>query len=225
MAAERFWQAALSRSDEALASGALVPLGTEVLSFPELSPFVLRRLVSSTPKHLRAGGPKPNPFLPWDRELEVARFGHSHLLLLNKYPVQAGHLLLITQRWQPQAGWLQSGDWEAVSTVMADTEGLWFFNSCATAGASQPHRHLQLLPRAEGEASCPLAPVYRGLLEGTQSPCPGPMRSRRGTTAAAKALICRPSMRAMPGSLDLAARHRIDSPVMPTTCSSIASGS
>lgn len=172
MAAERFWQAALRRSDEARASGALVPLGTELLSFPELSPFVLRRLVSATPKHLRAGGPKPNPFLPWDPQLEVARFGHSHLLLLNKYPVQPGHLLLITQQWQPQAGWLDHGDWQAVSTVMADTEGLWFFNSSATAGASQPHRHLQLLPRAQGEASCPLAPVYRGLLEGTQSPLP-----------------------------------------------------
>lgn len=196
MAAERFWQAALSRSEEARACGALVPLGTELLSFPELSPFVLRRLVSSTPKHLRAGGPKPNPFLPWDRQLEVARFGHSHLLLLNKYPVQAGHLLLITQQWQPQAGWLQSGDWEAVSTVMADTEGLWFFNSCATAGASQPHRHLQLLPRAEGEASCPLASVYQGLLEGTQSPLPwsyaiSPRDDRSGQGADLPALYAR----------------------------------
>jgi ATP adenylyltransferase len=172
VAAERFWHAALCRSEEARACGALVPLGTELLILPELSPFVLRRLISATPRHLRAGGPKPNPFLPWDRELEVARLGDSHLLLLNKYPVQPGHLLLITQQWQPQAGWLQEDDWAAVSTVMTDTGGLWFFNSSATAGASQPHRHLQLLPRAEGEASCPLASVYRSLLQGTQAPLP-----------------------------------------------------
>ena len=99
MAAESFWQAALRRHDEARACGALVPLATEQLHLPDLDPFVLRRLLSATPRHLKAGGPKPNPFLPWDPALEVARLGESHLLLLNKYPVQPGHLLLITQTW------------------------------------------------------------------------------------------------------------------------------
>ena len=172
MSAETYWQAALRRSEAARACGALVPLGTELLQLPELFPFVLRRLVSATPRHLRAGGPKPNPFLPWEPELEVARLGSSHLLLLNKYPVQPAHLLLITQQWQPQAGWLQAEDWAAVSTVMADTGGLWFFNSCATAGASQPHRHLQLLPRSKGESSCPLAATYRDLLQGSKDRLP-----------------------------------------------------
>ena len=172
MAAEAFWQAALRRSETARACGALVPLATELLALPELDPFVLRRLVSATPRHLRAGGPKPNPFLPWEPELEVARLGDSHLLLLNKYPVQPGHLLLITQRWSPQAGWLEDRDWEAVATVSADTGGLWFFNSCGTAGASQPHRHLQLLPRSVDQPSCPLAPTYQRLLEGHQDPLP-----------------------------------------------------
>lgn len=172
MAAEVFWQEALRRSDEALACGALVPLTTELLELPELAPFVLRRLVSATPRHLKAGGPKPNPFLPWEPALEVARLGESHLLLLNKYPVQPGHLLLITQQWQPQAGWLDRRDWAAVATVSADTGGLWFFNSCATAGASQPHRHLQLLPRSVGEVSCPLAHTYGGILRGERGPLP-----------------------------------------------------
>ncbi|MFM8526120.1 MAG: ATP adenylyltransferase [Cyanobacteriota bacterium] len=172
MRAEVFWQEALRRSDEALACGALVPLTTELLACPEFSPFVLRRLLSATPRHLKAGGPKPNPFLPWEPPLEVARLGESHLLLLNKYPVEPGHLLLITQQWQPQAGWLDSGDWAAVATVSADTDGLWFFNSSAVAGASQPHRHLQLLPRAAGEVSCPLASTYRSLLRGERCPLP-----------------------------------------------------
>ncbi len=172
MAAESFWQAALRRHDEARACGALVPLATEQLHLPDLDPFVLRRLLSATPRHLKAGGPKPNPFLPWDPALEVARLGESHLLLLNKYPVQPGHLLLITQTWQPQAGWLDRHDWAAVATVTGDTGGLWFFNSCATAGASQPHRHLQLLPRSKGEASCPLAATYRAILQGERGPLP-----------------------------------------------------
>jgi len=163
--AEHTWRRALERSAEARRSGALVPLATEVVETPELAPFVLRRLLSRTPKHLRGGGPKPNPFLPWDAALEVDRLGSSHVVLLNKYPVQPGHLLLITQAWQPQSGWLTSDDWQSVAQLATDTGGLWFFNSCAAAGASQPHRHLQMLPRHAGEPSCPLAVLFLAQLE------------------------------------------------------------
>ena len=38
--------------------------------------------------------------------------------------------------------------------------GLWFFNSAPEAGASQPHRHLQLLPRDEGQIICPEAEKF-----------------------------------------------------------------
>ena len=160
MRAEHYWRQALAVSERALASGALVPLATEVVEQPALEPFQLRRLLSRTPKHLRSGGPKPNPFLPWEPALEVARPRPGHVLLLNKFPVQAGHVLLITDHWAPQAGWLDADDWAAAATIASDTGGLWFFNSCAAAGASQPHRHLQLLPRAAGEPSCPLAATF-----------------------------------------------------------------
>jgi ATP adenylyltransferase len=155
--AESFWQQALERSLHARARGDLVPLLTEPLALG-LDPFVIRRLLSRTPKHLRAAGPRPNPFLPWEPGLEVARLQTGHVLLLNKFPVQPGHLLVITPHWAPQAGWLTLEDLQAVVDVSADTSGLWFFNSCAAAGASQPHRHLQLLPRHDGELCCPLEP-------------------------------------------------------------------
>lgn len=165
MRAEQLWRRALQRSAAAAQVGALVPLTTEVLDHPPVEPFVLRRLVGQTPKHLRQGGPKPNPFLPWEPALEVDRIGESHVVLLNKYPVQAGHLLLITQGWQPQAGWIGAEDWRAVGHMAADMAGLWFFNSCAAAGASQPHRHLQLLPRQAGDESCPLAARWGAQLQ------------------------------------------------------------
>ena len=165
MRAERYWQAALLCSTAAQRSGALVPLATDVVNIPGLEPFVLRRLLSRTPKHLSPGGPKPNPFLPWESDLEVARIDTGHVVLLNKYPVQPGHLLLITQAWQPQSGWLTPGDWRGVAQIAADTAGLWFFNSSAAAGASQPHRHLQLLPRHSGEPSCPLAEAIQAQIE------------------------------------------------------------
>ena len=166
MRAEHWRNRALSVSAEALRQGALVPLETRVLPESTLEPFLLRQLVSLPPRHLRPEGPKPNPFLPHDKPLEVGSLGQSHVLLLNKYPVQRCHLLVITRQWQPQSGWLNASDWGAVATVAADTGGLWFFNSGATAGASQPHRHLQLLPRDPGEASCPLSPSFQAQLEG-----------------------------------------------------------
>jgi len=157
---------ALQRSSAATDSGALVPLRTAQLQAEWASPFLLRRLLSGTPKHLRGGGPKPNPFLPWERDLQVELLDSGHVLLLNKFPVQVGHLLVITAEWQAQAGWLQPADWQAVGRVAADTGGLWFFNSCPAAGASQPHRHLQLLPRRPGEPSCPLAGRFIAQLDG-----------------------------------------------------------
>lgn len=166
MRAERYWQQALAVSERARASGALVPLGTEIEAMEGLDPFVVRRLTSHVPRHLRPEGPKPNPFLPWDPPLEVEQLASGHVLLLNKYPVQPAHLLVISQQWQPQSGWIQAADWQAVATVAADTGGLWFFNSSATAGASQPHRHLQLLPRRPQEPSCPLASALEAQLEG-----------------------------------------------------------
>ncbi len=171
---------------QALAAGALVPLCTEVLHRPALEPFRLRRLLSRTPKHLRAGGPKPNPFLPWEPALEVDRLGDGHVLLLNKFPVQPGHVLLISRGWQPQSGWLSQHDWSAVAAVAADSGGLWFFNSCAAAGASQPHRHLQLLPRHADESSCPLAPLLRRQLAGAEPRWPWryALLPRQGAAAA-----------------------------------------
>jgi ATP adenylyltransferase len=170
--AERFWQQALDVSVEALRQGALVPLATRVETPPGCEPFVVRRLLSRPPRHLREAGPKPNPFLPWDRPLQVTLLGADHVLLLNKYPVEECHLLVITSRWRPQSGWLSCEDWQAVARVAADTGGLWFFNSGATAGASQPHRHLQLLPRRDGEASCPLASRFTAQLAGAAEPWP-----------------------------------------------------
>jgi sulfate adenylyltransferase (ADP) / ATP adenylyltransferase len=161
----RLHRLALERSAQAEAAGALIPLSTTPLEEAMGPPFQLRRLVSRTPKHLRAGGPKPNPFLPWERALEIEQLDQSHVVLLNKFPVQRGHLLLISQQWQPQSGWIDASDWQAVAYMDGDTPGLWFFNSCAAAGASQPHRHLQLLPRAATEASCPLAEAIEQQLQ------------------------------------------------------------
>ena len=160
MGIESYEQLALHRSDLALAQGALIPLDTRQIPLLGSDHFELRELTSDLPKHLRNTGPKPNPFRPWDQRLEVSAIGSHHALILNKYPVQLGHMLLITKEWASQGDWLDSRDWTAVSAVDVNTTGLWFFNSGPLAGASQPHRHLQLLPRQAGAARCPREPWF-----------------------------------------------------------------
>ena len=170
MRAERYRRLAGTVSQQALACEALVPLQTTVVQEQALKPFLLRELRAFPRPAVRTAGPRVNPFLPWDRPLEVDRLSTGHVLLLNKYPVQDSHLLVITSDWQPQNGWLRPEDWQAVAEVAADTGGLWFFNSSATAGASQPHRHLQLLPRQDGMDSCPLALLLLAQLQGQAPP-------------------------------------------------------
>ncbi len=157
MKTETFWERALQQSEKALISGSLVPLSTSLeylFSSPENN-FELRTLESQLPKHLKREGPRLNPFQPWDSQLEVARLDPDHAVILNKYPVQRGHMLLITADWAAQDDWLCLADWTALVHVDQNTPGLWFFNSGPIAGASQPHRHLQLLPRNSDEKSCP----------------------------------------------------------------------
>ena len=157
MGEQQFWSKALERSEQALNCGALTPLSTSTieLSVASAEQFELRQLNAALPKHHRPEGPKPNPFLPWEPQLEIERIHNHHVLILNKYPVQRGHMLLITQGWASQIDWLQPEDWRALVQVDRDSTGLWFFNSGPRAGASQPHRHLQLLPRHPGECICP----------------------------------------------------------------------
>ena len=172
-------QKAIEVTVAATSSGALVPLDTSLthLMGDGGCRFELRHLLSATPKHLRASGPKPNPFLPWDQRLEVDRIGESHVVILNKYPVQTTHMLLITQDWQPQTGWLSIEDWRSLARVDAMTTGLWFFNSGPDAGASQPHRHLQLLPRGAEEPICARHDWFKRCEEATFGPSDDPLLS------------------------------------------------
>ncbi len=95
-----------------------------------------------------AGGDAPpaNPFLPHDPRLFVAELTPTHFCLLNKFNVVDGHLLLVTRAFENQERLLSPADLEAMAVCLAEIDGLGFFNSGPTAGASQPHKHLQLVP-------------------------------------------------------------------------------
>ncbi len=157
MQREIYWEKALRQTKISIEKGHLFPLKTTDITkeFYDDKDFLIRKLDTRKFKKDLKFGPKINPFNPWEKILEIGKIGQYHQLILNKYPVQIGHILLITNKWMPQNGWLELSDWDAIKTVNNDTSGLWFFNSCPLAGASQPHRHIQLLRRGINETICP----------------------------------------------------------------------
>ncbi len=157
MKKEIYWEKALQKTKISINSKSLFPLNTTDITnkLYKGNDFVIRELDISKLKKNTFIGPKINPFKPWDNILEIDPIGKDHQLILNKYPVQLGHLLLITNKWKEQKGWIDLKDWEAIKEVNKDTTGLWFFNSGPLAGASQPHRHIQLLRRDPLELTCP----------------------------------------------------------------------
>ena len=157
MSLEIYWKKALEQTQLSIDDESLYPLKTDIITrdLYEKDDFIIRKLDTSKFNKKKIYGPKQNPFCPWEKILEIDKIGDNHQLILNKYPVQKGHILLITNEWKPQNGWLDIKDWRAIKQVNKDTSGLWFFNSSPIAGASQPHRHFQLLRRSKGEISCP----------------------------------------------------------------------
>jgi ATP adenylyltransferase len=102
-----------------------------------------------------------DPFLPYNPELFVADVSETHLCLLNKYNVLEHHLLIVTRCFEEQESALTLEDFEALWLCMAEGEGLGFYNAGLDAGASQPHKHLQLVsvPVGIGPQRTPLEPL------------------------------------------------------------------
>ncbi len=146
----RTWLRQVSAS--ALASGALRSFDTacERLEDDGL-PFLVRQLANlqrkqqATTAQKQAQKPR-NPFLPYEPDLYVADLGDRHLCLLNKFNVLDDHLLIITRDYASQDDWLTADDFRALALALAEFDGFVFYNGGTLAGASQPHKHLQLIP-------------------------------------------------------------------------------
>ena len=71
----------------------------------------------------------------------------KHSLLFNKFPVRKNHLLIITKAKKQQTDLLNKEDFEAVCiTMRAMDESFAFYNAGEIAGASQNHKHIQVIP-------------------------------------------------------------------------------
>lgn len=161
------WAALLERYGRASSTRVLLPIETEQAVVEDAGVrFVVRRISSLARKEavrteVGRSGEVRNPFLPYESELFVADVPPDHVALLNKYPVIPYHLLIVTRQFEDQESLLTPRDFFALATGMAQIDGLAFYNGGVTAGASQPHKHMQIVPlplAAEG-TGVPIEPL------------------------------------------------------------------
>jgi len=162
-----FFEAVRERSARAERRGALlsIPTSFELIGDSETGvEFLVRISLQQKRKH-EAKREQPrtgaNPFLPYDPDLFVADISETHVCLLNKFNVLDHHLLIVTRDFEDQESLLTLDDFEALWLCMAEGEGLGFYNAGIDAGASQPHKHLQLVsvPVGAGPERTPIEPL------------------------------------------------------------------
>jgi len=159
----------------ALASGAIQPIATERERVEDQGVRFLIHVLAGLERKQRAlllqGRDRTNPFLPYDPALYIADLSTTHVGLLNKFEVIPHHLLIVTRAFEEQRSRLTAADFAALAACVAEIDGLGFYNAGRTAGASQRHKHLQLvpLPIAGGPEPVPMEARLRPAVGGTGS--------------------------------------------------------
>jgi sulfate adenylyltransferase (ADP) / ATP adenylyltransferase len=118
-----------------------------------------------------------NPFLPYESAMYVQHIPPSHVLLLNKFNVVDAHTLVVTERYEEQSSLLTADDFSALWSVLGEVDGLGFYNAGRTAGASQRHKHLQVVPVplvAAAGSRTPFDAAYASQGENPGAPPTGP---------------------------------------------------
>lgn len=148
------WPQVLQTTQHALKSGALRPIETQACQLSDGSLEFTVRVVDNIARkesvqrdrEKQPSDKRFNPFLPYEEALFVANLSDTHLCLLNKFNVVDHHLLIVTRQYESQNEWLTETDFEALAHGLWEIPGLGFYNGGKEAGASQHHKHLQLIP-------------------------------------------------------------------------------
>ncbi len=179
------WEKIVTKTEESLKTGAQLPIPTAYEFIEDAGIRFFVRILSSLQQkdedrqkrqESSSSGKTINPFLPYEKALYVADISDTHVALLNKFNVVENHLLIITRRFEDQETLLTLRDFEALWVCMAEYDALGFYNGGEAAGASQPHKHLQMvpLPLAPEGPGIPLEPLLEGAgLKGSTGTIPG----------------------------------------------------
>lgn len=163
-------QRLLETTARALEGGALHSIATESVRFEAGGVNWLVRILANLRRKEQArtaqaeGTVPANPFLPPEPDLLVAELTPTHRAVLNKFNVIGHHLLVVTRAFEAQERLLTPADFEALWLCLGEYPALGFYNGGAAAGASQRHRHLQLVPLPLDAAGgpLPLGPLLDG---------------------------------------------------------------
>lgn len=136
-----------AQSQYAKQTGSLVTLPShfEILHDQGVD-FIVRILNRLQEKPRDSRQKQHNPFLPYEADMYIGHISASHLCLLNKFNVVDNHLLIVTAQYQQQDERLSINDFDALHFCLQQINGLGFYNGGKTAGASQHHKHLQVVP-------------------------------------------------------------------------------
>jgi len=175
-----------ARTAHALECGAIHTIPTHFELVEQAGVNFLIRIISNLARKIQAKADQQqfsmaanrmhNPFLPYDEDLFVADISETHVCLLNKFNVLDHHMLMVTRTFQEQESLLTVSDLEALLVCLAEFEGLAFYNAGEAAGASQRHKHLQMvpLPLTAEVSHIPMEPLLNtARFEGTTGFVPG----------------------------------------------------
>jgi sulfate adenylyltransferase (ADP) / ATP adenylyltransferase len=158
------WPKVKAQHERALELGALKPFATTHDWIEDRGVRFLVRILANIKRKENAKKQQNkdfNPFLPYEEDLFVADLSPTHLVLLNKFNVMDYHILMVTRSFESQESLLTFADFQAMAIALSEMDGFAFYNGGKTAGASQPHKHLQLVP-------LPLVPGMPGVPDGPQ---------------------------------------------------------
>jgi ATP adenylyltransferase len=155
------WPAVDARTRSALACGALQPITTRREWVEEGGVrFLVHVLGGESRKRSHAAAQRRegiDPFAAPEPELFVADVSDTHYCVLNKFPILPRHALVVTRAFEEQEAYLGEADFEALAACLAEGPAFVAYNAGPGAGASQRHKHLQLVPAPLGEGPALLA--------------------------------------------------------------------
>jgi sulfate adenylyltransferase (ADP) / ATP adenylyltransferase len=143
------WPKIRLQTQHALDCGALQPIPTTYDWVEQYGIRFVVRVLANLQRKVAAKQSQSktfNPFLPYDPNLFVTDLSPTHLVLLNKFNVMDHHLLIVTREFESQDDFLNAQDFEALALGLSEVDGLAFYNGGSQAGASQPHKHMQIVP-------------------------------------------------------------------------------
>ena len=89
---------------------------------------------------------KEDPFLPPFEEGLFIQDLQDHRIIANKFALVKYHILVTSKLFEDQNSLLGPKDFSASFPPMKGLKGLCFYNGGPVSGASQPHRHIQVMP-------------------------------------------------------------------------------